>query len=1468
MRTPTRLAASILLVLAVLWGLPAQARVPEPDHIFFGVARRSGAPITTGTVTVVTGASVSPVASFTLDGVTSNFVLRVPIDSLAPQDPGTARPGDTARIYVNGQLAATTTVGERGTATPIDVDESGATTTALSSSSNPAPLGIGITLTATVAPAVTGAGQPTGNVTFRDGTTTLATVPVDANSRATHIVAGLTLGSHELVAEYAGAGIFGASRSDALQQVVLSQTATFLTRSVTTLRTGQPLTLTADVRSLSAGGGTPLGTVVFRDGAASLGAVPLSGAGQATLTVPSLDKGTHRLTAEYSGSPTFFPSRGGPITQGVTDAEVCSVASFAGSSVFPAGADPRSLVAGDWNRDGLMDLAVANAASNDVTLLLGDGLGGFVPAGPATPAGLAPQAVVMGDFNGDDNPDLAVAARDSNEVKILLGDGAGSLAAGGVTSVSAPRALVAVDVNLDGRMDLAAANQSANTVTLLIGDGAGAFTAQTPVAVGTLPTALAAGDVNGDGRPDLAVVNATSSDVTVLLGDGLGGLSSVATIAVAAFPQSVAIADLNADGNPDLVTVQSGSWDVHVLAGDGSGGFTEAAGSPFAAGSQPRGVSVADFDLDGTPDLAVVNAVSGDVTILAGDGAFGFSLAATRALGTAPFAVVVADFNNDGRPDLAAANSGSDNVSIQLSNCTASTTTTLASSVTPSAFGQAVTFTATVAPNPPGAGLPTGNVSFSLGGNSLGAGSINASGEALLTTDTLPPGTHSIEAVYEGDAGFSGSSSLPLTQVVTRVGTTTSLAGSSPSTNFGEPFTLTATVIPLAPGLPGATGDVVFRDGGNVIGTAPVSGGVAIFVTSSLATGTRSLTADYVGDVNHAPSASAVLSHDVILVATVSIADASVSEGYLSGSTMSFVVGLSTALGSPVSVQYATADGTAISGTDYVATTGTLTFAPGELLKSVTVAVLGDTVVEPNESFTLNLSTPSGASILDGTGAGTILNDDGPTLSVTNSAVVEGTTGTPSNLAFNVVLSATSTQTITVDYATSDGTATAGGDYTAKTGTLTFTPGMASQVVQVAVIQDSAIEPDETMLLNLSNPTNATIFDGLGQGTIQSDDGLRLSIADKTTVEGNAGFTPVSFTVSLSAAPTGPVTVDYATADGTATAPADYTAAAGTVTFAAGEQTKTVTVQVVGEATQEAYETFLINLSNPTGGANIADGQAQGTITNTDGSTDRSRLMFHNFVTNRLYRWHIKNGNTLDTFNWVTPFATDPGWTVGAVADFDQDGQLDYLWHNVNDGRLLFWYIDGDNLKGFQFLPYAVAPGWRVATAFDANGDGAADIAYYDTRTPAQSATSGQVMVFMHDNAVVLGSHVLDQSLPVGGTRRVVNSVDANADGDDELVLYDSATGQVTAWDVARAVVGATITYPNLQSTSNAFNLVSTRTDFNNDGFADLLWHNPTPTGVLSVWFMNGTTRIGIGQFLPFTATDPVWTVVGSANVW
>jgi Calx-beta domain len=208
---------------------------------------------------------------------------------------------------------------------------------------------------------------------------------------------------------------------------------------------------------------------------------------------------------------------------------------------------------------------------------------------------------------------------------------------------------------------------------------------------------------------------------------------------------------------------------------------------------------------------------------------------------------------------------------------------------------------------------------------------------------------------------------------------------------------------------------------------------------------------------------------------------------------------------------------------------------------------------------------------------------------------------------FTVSLDQAQSEPVTVDFATADGTATAPSDYTATSGTLTFATGETTKTVTVQVNGDTSVEPDETFNLNLANATgNATIADAQGVGTIVNDDQVvivppsRISINDVRMAEGNAGQTAFRFTVSLDTAQSAPVMVDFATGDGTATAPSDYVASSGTLTFAPGETSATATVQINGDTAKESDETFNANLSNATGNAAIADGHAFGTIVNDD----------------------------------------------------------------------------------------------------------------------------------------------------------------------------------------------------------------------------------------------------------------------------
>jgi hypothetical protein len=224
---------------------------------------------------------------------------------------------------------------------------------------------------------------------------------------------------------------------------------------------------------------------------------------------------------------------------------------------------------------------------------------------------------------------------------------------------------------------------------------------------------------------------------------------------------------------------------------------------------------------------------------------------------------------------------------------------------------------------------------------------------------------------------------------------------------------------------------------------------------------------------------------------TLSVSDASLIEGNTGSNMMSFTVTLSAASSTTIAVDYATADGTATAGTDYQPTSGTLTFNPGETSKTVTVAIMGDTTPEPDETLFLNLSNPVNAGIADGQGQGTILNDDNsqPRVSIGTYSgyVAEGNSGT-TTFYFVIMLSAPSSQVVTVDYATADGTATAGSDYQSTSGTLTFNPGETMKMVAVTIYGDTVVEPNEFFAMNLSNAVNANINIGQATGYIFNDD--------------------------------------------------------------------------------------------------------------------------------------------------------------------------------------------------------------------------------------------------------------------------------------------------------------------------------------------------------------------------------------------
>ena len=332
---------------------------------------------------------------------------------------------------------------------------------------------------------------------------------------------------------------------------------------------------------------------------------------------------------------------------------------------------------------------------------------------------------------------------------------------------------------------------------------------------------------------------------------------------------------------------------------------------------------------------------------------------------------------------------------------------------------------------------------------------------------------------------------------------------------------------------------------------------------------------------------------------SLSINSVTANEGNAGTTSFTFSVALSVASGRTVTVNYATADGSASSGSDYAANSGTLTFTPGVTVQTVTVLVAGDTTAEPTETFTVGLSGATNATITTTTGTGTITNDDTPALSISDVGLAEGNAG---NTAYTFTISLSQPAPaggVSFTVATADNSASAGTDYTAASSALTIPAGSSSTTFTVQGTGDIVFEPNETFFVNVTGVTGATVADGQGQGIIINDEATpTLAIDSVSSNEGDAGQTAFTFTVTMT--PSSQVaTVNYASANGSATAGADYTAISGTLTFAPGDTSKTVTVQVAGDNLVEANETFTVTLSGALG-AVLVTPTGTGTIVNDD----------------------------------------------------------------------------------------------------------------------------------------------------------------------------------------------------------------------------------------------------------------------------
>ncbi|MGA3133029.1 MAG: FG-GAP-like repeat-containing protein [Terracidiphilus sp.] len=651
-------------------GLPSGVTLSfgtNPTYYFSSMTFTASSTATPGTSTVtITGTSGSTTASITV-----TLAVNAPSFTLTPA------PGSITLVPGGSDKTSVALSALNGFSGSVNFSIAGLPS-GVTSSWNPASSATGSVLTLTAASSAQ-PGKATATITGTSGSlSATAQLPVTINSP-------------------------GSSTTTALAITAAGS-------SVTTTTWGALVTLTASVTS----GGSPVtsGLVNFCDSAASycgdihlLGSAQLTGSGTASLnllplpgshsykavfagtaangtssspagslqvagaypTTTSLASsgtvGTYTLNATVtgagpqalSGSVSFVDTSSGNSTIASTNLIAQTPAlTWAQPSTTSAGPYPGALVTGDFNGDGISDVAILDPQYNAIIVRLGNADGTFTNSNLSPQTSSYPVAITAADFNGDGIPDLAVVTS-SGIVNIFLGNGDGTFNAVSTSTNSgaSSSAIVAEDFNGDGIPDLAINDNANNRLVILLGNGNGTFTASTSYpATSSPPEAMAVADFNGDGNLDIAVGNYNGA-MTVLLGNGDGTFSGVPnTLSAGTDPASIAVADFNGDGKPDLAVASRFSSTLSVLLGNGDGTFT-AATSPSVIYYSSAVVPI-DVNQDGVVDLVVTSSSNASASILLGNGNGTFTQAPSVTLLGAVNGAAAARVTSSGYPAVIA----------------------------------------------------------------------------------------------------------------------------------------------------------------------------------------------------------------------------------------------------------------------------------------------------------------------------------------------------------------------------------------------------------------------------------------------------------------------------------------------------------------------------------------------------------------------------------------------------------------------------------------------------------------------------------------------------------------------------------------------------------------------------------------------------------------------------------------------
>jgi hypothetical protein len=787
-----------------------------------------------------------------------------------------------------------------------------------------------------------------------------------------------------------------------------------------------------------------------------------------TLYFPQLAEGVYRLVIYDAITDTRgrkLDGNGDQVAGGNYSTDFVVINSTLLSSVtsFPSGnttfEGANDVAVADVNGDGKMDAILVNAGNYDaqIRVLFGDGAGGFGAPIPINTGAINAVGVITSDFNGDGKIDLAVCGGADDEVAILLNDGSGAFAsptyfyAGGhVQGVDGGAYdLAAADFDGDGKTDLAVVNNGYyGQLSILTGDGTGAFSSPQVEQIGVSnPSVVLAGDFNGDGRAYVIVMSAKFyGEISVLSGDVAGGTGQ-STIDYPGYlsPQDMAVGDFNVDGKMDLAVLNANGG-IGIFLGDANGGFGSAAF--FGEGGfRADHLVVGDFNGDGKTDLAITAGGKAAIGIFLGDGQGGFARENDYTTGTGSICLATGDFNGDGKTDVleTPAYDNHDGTMGVLLNDYHPPVTALYStrplifSVATGAFG-------------------TGQLIQGTGNAFDGYGRLSING-VLFQPNTLSFNrTDNGQNLVTGEGTFSG---LTVSRKITVPNSGNEDFARTIDTFFnptGDAITATVKIVGNL-GSDAATTVFATSDGDNIVEPSDRWIGTD-------GNGTPALIHYIHGHGGLQPLAAEVI-----------------------GDNIQWIYEITVPAGQSVQLAYLTIAGATRSEAVAAAETlvGTSDFGgqAGEFLSSAEKAALG------------NFQFPAL-----------------PQISINDVTVTEGDDGTQT-FVFTVSLSNAYDEDVSVNYATADGTATAGSDYSAASGTLTWTAGDSkSQYIVVHMNGDTALESDETFFVNLTDPTFATLSNSQSVGTIQNDDvNQKPTVTVVTPTSPQSGDVTINYTL-------------------------------------------------------------------------------------------------------------------------------------------------------------------------------------------------------------------------------------------------------------------------------------------------------------------------------------------------------------------